>query len=347
MLWMSDTALIAGLTLSVVIGWSMGANDMANSTSIAVGSGVLRVRTATLLFSVMLALGAFIQGYMVMKTLGRGVVSDMDLRCAIASTLAAFIWITTATFLGLPVSTTHSITSAVVGAGLGRVLLGGYGSVNIYVFGSILISWVVSPLSAMVLAAPTYFILARLFRGSIPRRDRAVRGIIIALTAFSAYSFGANDVANSTGVYVAVVSKYFGMPDLDTMRILALFSSFAIALGGITMGRRVLVTLAYKITRLDILTAAASGFANSFTVWIFTTIPYIIFGYGLPISTTYAAAGAILGAAIARSRGFRGVDIRQLRTILTAWMLTLPIACGLGLSSYYLIYYFVPSLVGV
>lgn len=342
---MSELALAVGLVLSGCIAWSIGANDMANSTSIAVGSGVLKVRTAMLVFAVMLTLGAVLQGFMVMKTLGRGVVENMDLDCAVASSLAAFFWIMTATALGLPISTSHSITSAVVGSALGRLLAGGSGSINIHVLNTIVLSWVISPLAAAALSVPAYFILERAFKRSVS--DRASRAVVIALSAFSAYSFGANDVANATGVYVGAVSKYLGTPDLYTMRLLSLFSSIIIALGGIAMGRKVLVTLAYRITRLDILMAIAAGFANSFTVWFFTTVPYLLFGYGLPISTTYAAAGAIMGAAIAKNRGFKGVKVRQVVVIVVAWMLTLPIAASLGLSIYYLLNYILPRLLGM
>lgn len=342
---MSELALAVGLVLSGCIAWSIGANDMANSTSIAVGSGVLRVRTAMLLFAVMLTLGAVLQGFMVMKTLGRGVVENMDLSCAVASSLAAFSWIMTATALGLPISTSHSITSAVVGSALGRLLAGGSGSINTRVLNTIVLSWVISPLAAAALSIPAYFILERVFRRSAP--ERASRAIVIALSAFSAYSFGANDVANATGVYVGAVSQYLGTPDLYTMRLLSLFSSIVIALGGIVMGRRVLITLAYRITRLDVPMAIAAGFANSFTVWFFTTIPYFLLGYGLPISTTYAAAGAIMGAAIAKNRGFRGVQVRQVVVIVVAWMLTLPVAASLGLSAYYLLNHILPRLMGM
>lgn len=344
---MSESALAVGLVLSGCIAWSIGANDMANSTSIAVGSGVLRVRTAMLVFAVMLTLGAVLQGFMVMKTLGRGVVENMDLGCAVSSSLAAFLWIMTATALGLPISTSHSITSAVVGSALGRLLVGDPVSINTRVLNTIFLSWVISPLAAAALSIPAYFMLERVFKKSISKRDRASRVVVIALSAFSAYSFGANDVANATGVYVGAVSAYLGTPDLYTMRLLSLFSSVVIALGGIVMGRKVLVTLAYRITRLDILMAIAAGFANSFTVWLFTTIPYLLFGYGLPISTTYAAAGSIMGAAIAKNRGFKGVKVRQVVIIVVAWMLTLPIAASLGLSIYYLLNYILPRLLGV
>ncbi len=343
---MSDAILAIGLALSACVAWSIGANDMANSTSIAVGSGVLKIRKAMLLFSVMLTLGALLQGYMVMKTLGHGVVENVDLACAVSSSLAAFTWVTLATLLGLPISTTHSITSAVVGVGLARAALVGYGRVNLGVFGTIVLSWVVSPLAAMGLAVPVYFLLEKVLGKHSGAQDRVVRLVVIAFSAFSAYSFGANDVANASGVYVTTVSRYFGTPDVDTMRLLALFSSIFITLGGITMGKKVLATLAYRITRLDILTAVAAGFANSFTVWIFTTIPYLLLGYGLPISTTYAAAGSIIGAAVARSRGLRGISLRSVLIVISAWMFTLPITASMGAAFYYLIYSLTPSLLG-
>lgn len=343
---MSEAVLAVGLALSACVAWSIGANDMANSTSIAVGSGALKIRTALLLFSVAETLGALLQGYMVMKTLGRGVVENVDLACAVSSSLAAFAWVTLATLLGLPISTTHSITSAVVGAGLARVTLLGHGKVNLGVFGTIVLSWVVSPLAAMGLAVPTYLLLERFLGRAADVRDRVARILVIALSVFSAYSFGANDVANASGVYVATVSRYFGTPDADAMRLLSLYSSVFIALGGITMGKRVLATLAYKITRLDMLTAVAAGFANSLTVWVFTTVPYILLGYGLPISTTYAAAGSIIGAAVARSRGLRGVSLRSVLLIISAWVFTLPIVASVSAAFYYLIYLLTPSLLG-
>lgn len=344
---MSEAVLVAGLALSACIAWSIGANDMANSTSIAVGSGVLRVKTAMLLFSLMLTIGAVLQGFMVMKTLGRGVVEKMDLLSALAASSAAFSWIMAATALGLPISTSHSITSAVVGAALGKMLLGDHVSINYQVLNTIILSWVTSPLAAAALAVPSYMVLEKLFRGSLVRRDRAARAVIVALAAFSAYSFGANDVANATGVYVGAISRYFGVPDMETMRLLSLFSSIMIALGGVVMGRRVLVTLAYRITRLDILTAIAAGFANAFTVWFFTTVPYFLLGYGLPISTTYAAAGSIMGAAVAKSRGFSGIKIRQVVVIVVAWTLTLPVAVSLGLGVYFLLNCLAPQILGV
>jgi len=113
---------IAGLITAAMLAWSIGSNDMANSTSVVVGSGVLKFRTAFILFSISQLMGALLQGYMVMKTLGRGIVPEIDVIGAIAASLAAFIWIMIATMFGSPISTTHSITGSIIGVGLAYML---------------------------------------------------------------------------------------------------------------------------------------------------------------------------------------------------------------------------------
>lgn len=311
---------------------------MANSTSIVVGSGVLKFKQAFILFTIFQLMGALLQGYMVMKTLGRGVVSSIEIVGAISATASAFLWIVIATLIGAPISTTHSITGAVVGVGLSYVFFGSQEVlINYQRIRDIIISWMISPIASMILAIPIYRAMRNL---RVSDDGKTLKLLLLSFTAFAAYSFGANDVANATGVYVTVTSASFGIPDEDCMRFLALFASIFIALGGLILGYRVVTTLAYKVTRLDINMALAAGFANAFTVWLFTTIPYILFGYGLPISTTYVAAGSIIGVGVARS-GWRGINLRTVLFILTSWLLTLPVTSGLSIVIYYVLTYIV------
>jgi len=335
---LSNLLLFAGLATAACLAWSIGANDMANSTSVVVGSGTLKFRQAFILFAVFQLLGALLQGYMVMKTLGKGVVHNIEVVGAITASVSAFLWIITATLVGAPISTTHSITGAVVGVGLSYMFFGSQETlINYQRIRDIIISWTVSPVTSMILAAPLYRALRRLRAGD---DSKTFKFLLLAFAAFAAYSFGANDVANATGVYVTVTSSSFGMPDEDSMRFLALFASVFIALGGLTLGYRVVTTLAYKITRLDLRMALAAGFANSFTVWLFTTIPYLLFGYGLPISTTYVAAGSIIGVGIARS-GWRGINLKTVIFVISSWLLTLPVTVGLSIAIYYVLTYIV------
>jgi len=331
---------MVGLALSAAIAWSIGGNDTANSIDAIVGGGALDVKKAMALFAVSQAVGAIVQGYMVMKTIGRGVVPDIDVVEAVAATLATFIWITIATLKGVPISTTHSVTSAVIGIGIAKWLQGGLMSIKIDAVLKIIISWISSPLASIALAIPLYNLFSRIFsRWSIDNSIAKV--ILIFVTTFSAYSFGANDVGNATGVYVTITSRYLGIPDTETMRLLAIFASFFIALGGFTVGKKVVETLAFKITRLDIPMALASEASNALVVWIFTTLPYILFGYGLPISTTYATAGSIIGVGIAKNRGLRGVNVKTIVFIMSAWILTLPLVASASIAIYSLIKTFI------
>jgi len=260
---LSYIGILLGLGLSAAIAWSIGANDMANSISIAVGSNAIRYKYAVLIFIFSQLLGAVLQGYMVMKTLGSGVVPNMNIVGAISSVMAAFLWIVIMSLEGLPISTTHSITSAVIGIGIAYKFINHIdNSINIDVIVKIILSWIISPLTAMALAILFYSILMRIKN----LNESILRILIILLSIFSAYSFGANDVANVTGVYVHITSNIFGISETISMRILSLFASLFIALGGLTLGQRVVRTMAYRITRLDIYTAVAAGFSNAFTV---------------------------------------------------------------------------------
>lgn len=317
-----------GLALSAVIAWSIGANDLANSISYAVGSGAARYRQALLLFIAGLLLGAVFQGHMVMKTLGKGVVEGIAVHEALSVSLAAFCWISLATYLGIPISTSQSITGAAIGVAVYRWLTGGRFEANLSVVYRIIASWVVSPLLAMLLSVLFYLLLYKAFPRSVdgPR----LRWLILALSFFSAYAFGANDVANATGVYITVVAERLGFPELSAMRLLSLYSAVFILLGGLSFGRRVLETLAYRVTRLDVTMGAAAAIGNFLTVWLFTTIPYILFGFGMPISTTYACFGSIFGAGIARHKSFAGVSLRTVVVVVTAWTLTLPLTIAIS-----------------
>ncbi|MEM3980882.1 MAG: inorganic phosphate transporter [Ignisphaera sp.] len=327
--------IAVGLGVSAILAFSIGANDLANSIAPLVGSNVLTFRRAVVLFIAFMSFGALVQGFMVMKTLGRGVVSYIDVVGSISASLAAFIWIMFATYKGLPISTTHSIVGSVVGIGLAYTLIDRRSiSLNLDVLTKILLSWVTSPISAMIIAIPLYYITKRLYHYG----EKTVISLALAFGILAAYSFGANDVGNAVGVYVTITSEALGLPDSITMRYLAMFTALFISLGAVFFGRRVVETLAFKITRLDITTSIAAN-ADAVAVWLYTTIPYMLFGYGMPISTSYAAAGAIIGAGIARYRDFKALNMKMLIFIMFAWVLTLPITSCIAISIYTILKY--------
>ncbi len=329
--------LIVGLILAFVMAMNLGGNDAANPTSAVIGAGVLSLRRALLLFAIFTTVGAVLQGHMVMKTIGRGIVPNIDVVGALAIILAANIWIFAATMRGMAISTTHSIISAVVGYGIIKYALSG---MNFSIIGTIVLSWITSPLCSLAVAFGIYrFVsfLVKRYEGKPEILGKIFKILLIVSLSFSAYSFGANDVANATGVYVTIARNLGQMPDTTTMLILSLYGSLGIVIGGIIFGPKVIRTLAFRVTKLDLNTGLSASLANALVVYLFTTVPYIIFGYGLPISTSYAAVGAILGAGAAKS--VRAVSRGVTTRLFLYWMATIPVNILLAMVIYYVFFF--------
>lgn len=327
-----ELLILLGLTLAAMYAFAIGANDMANIIAVLVGGKIASFKIAVLLFTVSVALGSILQGYMVMKTLGKGVVKNLDIYGAVSASLAALIWVLTATRLGLPVSTSQSITSGVLGSGLAIALISGsFKEINFSVVGNIVISWTISPILALFAAALTYMVLEK-----TKLKDKTVKALSLAVALWNGYSFGANDVANATGVYLTLVGTLPLIFGVQGNVYLTLYGALFIILGGILMGRRVVETMGFKITRLDPVGSLSSSLITATSVWVFTTIPYLLFGYGLPVSTTYISVGSIMGVGVAKYRSFRrGLNSKIVLTILLSWALTLPINIILSMSFYY------------
>ncbi|MCE4600462.1 MAG: inorganic phosphate transporter family protein [Desulfurococcales archaeon] len=328
-----EILVMLGLMAAFYMAWNLGANDAANPTDTAVGSGAISLRKALLLFSLFAILGAILQGYRVIKTIGKGVVKDLDPTMALSASLAAGLWVTIATRKGLPVSTTHSTVGAVLGVGLARGLLGSSSKIDWGVVVKVVLSWITSPLGAIVVAIVLYYVFQRLYVTLVSRGwnvDRVFQAILIFNLAFSAYAFGANDVGNATGVYVTVVSKTLGFPDQRTLQFLALLGGIGIMAGALTWGYRVVMRVGFNITKLDYVSGGAAELSNALVVYAFTLM-------GMPVSTTHASVSSIIGVGIAKGKGLSGIDKWTVLVIILGWLATVPAAAGLAASIYTLI----------
>ncbi len=173
-----------------------------------------------------------------------------------------------------------------------------------------------------------------------------MRGIIISLLivalCFSAFAFGANDMANATGAFVTPTEVIMGKPTTDVMFMLAVLGGIGIAVGGLTWGYRVLNTSAFKVTRLGPLTGVAAEYANALVVFLFTVVPMYFIGFGMPISTTHSTIGTIIGVGLATG-GIGNVDKRTVGKILSSWALTIPCAALLSMAFFGLFNFIIPT----
>ncbi|MCK4283458.1 MAG: inorganic phosphate transporter [Candidatus Brocadiae bacterium] len=165
--------------LGLYMAWGIGANDVANSMADAVGSRAITIKRAVIAAGICEFAGALLVGSHVTDTVRKGIVSTEQLAgspetlvigmaCAL---LAAAVWLHVATWMGVPVSTTHSIIGAVAGFG---VVAAGWGAVHWGKIGQIVASWFISPVAGGILA----FIIFKLISRSILGRERPARAAI-------------------------------------------------------------------------------------------------------------------------------------------------------------------------
>lgn len=286
------------------VGWNIGANDTANCVGTAVGAGLLSFRKAVVLVALFVFLGALLEGDQVMKTIGKGIVkTDLPVAAVVTILLCSGFWVSIATFYRVPVSTSQAIVGGVVGAGLAAGAEVNYGKLL-----SILQSWLISPLAALVFALVLCHLLNTLLR-RIKAEGLLVRNAIGRMTIFSgcymAYTMGANNVGNAVGP-IANLSIF------SNMTLLAI-GGVAIAIGALTYGKKVSETVGKNITSLDAVGAFSAQAAAAASLHLFTI-------YGIPVSTSAAIVGAVIGVGL--TRGARAVKGGTILTIALGWALT-------------------------
>lgn len=290
------------------MGWNIGANDAANCIGTSVGSGLISYRKGILLVAVFVMVGALLQGHNVMKTIGKGIVTEqLPVTAVLAALLSAGFFVTLATWFRLPVSTSQAIVGGVAGVGFSTGM-----AVNMTKLATIAQIWVVCPFLTGLLAIVLYKLLSLPVR-KIQRPelwDRVVGVLLVGSASYVAFSLGANDVGNSVGPIANLGVQ---------ARWLSLLGGGALALGALTFGHRVTETVGSGITTLDPLSASAAQLAAALGVHFFSVL-------GIPVSTSQSVVGAVVGVGLVH--GIRAIERRRVVEILGGWVAT-PTVAGL------------------
>ena len=288
---------------SIFMGWSLGANDAANIFGTGVVTRAIRFRTAAILLSIFVILGSIIEGQKPMETVGY--FTGLDINSALLATIVAALVVTGMTYFGIPVSTSQAILGAVMGV---AIYTSGFAAFPWDKFTRIIASWLIAPLGAMVISIGLYQLMDIISRRikTLPTFMLAMKIGIMVVGSYGAYTLGANNVANTTGVFVGagIFTPFLG----------TVIGGLAIAFGACTYSKRVMETVGGKITPLDIPTAFVAVLAEAIILHIFTQV-------GVPVSASQAIVGAIIGIGLAK--GIRTVSARKITQIIGGWVLTL------------------------
>ncbi len=155
--------IVAAAVLGGYMALNIGANDVANNVGPAVGANAMTMVMALIVAAVCESAGALIAGGDVVGTISKGIVdpaavasTDIFIWAMLAALISSALWVNLATWIGAPVSTTHSVVGGVMGAGIAAA---GMAAVNWPTMGKIAASWVISPLLGGLIAAGFLFFI--------------------------------------------------------------------------------------------------------------------------------------------------------------------------------------------
>ena len=303
------------LTSGLFLGWSLGANDASNVFGTAVGTKMIRFRTAAIFCSLFIILGAVISGAGASHTLGKlGSVNAVAGAFIVAFAAAASVYLMTR--IGYPVSTSQAIVGAIIGWNFFSRSL-----TDTTALTKIVLTWAICPALAAAVAIILYKIVVFYidhFNVHMFRMDFLTRYGLLIVGAFGAYSLGANNIANVMGVFVPVSPfsdiSIFGILNLTSAQQLFFLGGAAIAVGVFTYSRKVMETVGGGIMELSPVAAFVVVSAHSIVLFIFAsqglesflmrhdlpTIPLV------PVSSSQAIVGAVIGIGLLK----KGKSIR-------------------------------------
>ena len=295
------------LISGIFLGWSLGANDSANVFGTAVASKVIKFSTAAIITAIFVIAGSVLQGAEGMHTLGG--LTAQDLNSAFVSSFAAALTVTVMTFFSLPVSTSQAVVGAILGIGLALQQDINWGGLQ-----KVVLCWIGTPLGAMLISFVLYKLFQYIFgklKVNIMFLNAFVKWGLLLSGAYGAYALGANNVANVTGV--------FAEAGLITVQWATIIGGISIAVGSVTYSKRVMLTVGGGLVKLDGFSAFIAVLSEAITVHIYAEV-------GVPVSTSQAIVGAVLG--IGMAVGARSVNNRTLIHIVFGWLST-PLIAGI------------------
>jgi PiT family inorganic phosphate transporter len=308
-----------------------GFHDAANSIATVVSTRVLSPSQAVAWAAFFNFVAAFGFGTAVARTIGSGMIDIHVVTFAVifSGLFGAIAWDLFTWYFGLPTSSSHALVGGYAGAAIAKA---GWSAIIASGWTKTLIFIVLSPLigltAGLVLMVSIYWI----FRRATPRHvDRWFRKLQLVSAALFSLNHGANDAQKTMGIiagviftvpaYRAVVTDAAGHMTIPFW--IVLMAHAAIGLGTLSGGWRIIHTMGSRITKLQPVHGFAAETGAASAVFIATIL-------GIPVSTTHAITGAIVG--VGATRRLSAVRWGVARRITWAWVLTIPAAGLIGMA---------------
>jgi PiT family inorganic phosphate transporter len=323
------TLLIVIVAVALVFDFTNGFHDTANAITTSVSTRALPPRVAVLMVAGMNMLGAFL-GKQVATTLGQGIVATVHASqtLLLAALIGAIGWNLVTWYFGLPSSSSHALVGGLVGAAIAAA---GSGAVMwTHVWDKVVLPMILSPAIGLVLA----FLLMTLLLWMVARAraslvNRWFRHLQPLSAAAMALAHGMNDAQKTMGLITLALLTSGKIPTFQIPVWVILAAATSMALGTLSGGWRIIHTLGSKVMKLD----PIHGFAAETSA---AAVIFVAASLGFPISTTHTITAAIMGTGA--TQRLSAVRWGVAGNILTAWVLTLPMAALFGAGAYGLVH---------
>jgi PiT family inorganic phosphate transporter len=319
------SVLVAIILVALVFDFLNGFHDAANSIATVVSTRVLTPQQAVVWAAFFNFVAAFLLGTHVAKTIGKGMIdlSVVTQEVILAGLIGAIFWNLVTWYYGIPVSSSHALVGGYAGAALAKA---GWGSILWAGWTKTLIFIVLAPTIGLTLGFLLMVAVSWIFRKARPLRvDRFFRRAQLVSAALYSLGHGGNDAQKTMGIITGLLVASGKLSKFEVPLWVILISHFAIAMGTLFGGWRIVKTMGTKITKLQPVGGFCAETSGAITLFGATLA-------GIPVSTTHTITGAIMG--VGATRRLSAVKWGVAGRIIWAWILTIPIAATVAAVTY-------------
>jgi PiT family inorganic phosphate transporter len=327
--------------IALVFDFTNGFHDSANSISTVVSTKVLSPRNAVMFAAFFNFIAAFAFGVAVASTISKiiqlnYVPTEVIPYIILSALIGAITWNLITWFFGLPTSSSHALIGGLTGAGISAA---GLAAIKWSTVEVVAIFMVISPMIGLICG---FLFMALVLNLTKKANKQTAEHYFKRLQLFSAaslsFSHGTNDAQKTMGIIVPLLYSigYYGVSaDPNNLPVpfwVILAAHTAIALGTLSGGWRIVKTMGYKITKLRPVHGFAAETAGAVTI-IGASVA------GIPVSTTHIICTSIMG--VGTTSGASTVKWGVARSIMIAWILTIPISALIGFVAFAVIRVFI------
>lgn len=322
------------ITSGLFLGWLLGTKDSVNAFGSSVSTQILNFKSAAILASAFIILGAVFQGRGTTTTIHYlGNITDPIVAFLIA--LCAAIFVLFLFKIKFPVSTSQTIVGGIIGWSVFS-----NETIDWNLIFKIVISWILAPLIGIILGV-VFFIAMRAFlkktRIHLIQLDSYLRITLILAIALAAFGLGANNIGNVIGVYTNFAPNWqldFGAFKINGIEILFLLGGVSIGIGIFSYSKKSVNAAGEGILSLAPETTIIVLLSQAIVLFLFSSIWFsnVLISFGItpfllvPVSSTQIVVGVVLGIGIVK--GAREIEIKTLASIGLSWIIA-PIGAAL------------------